>query len=58
MKSKKIIVVVLLTLSILFILFRIIKAFELSDISTSNSKYYYNEKFDREDSILFLKVQS
>jgi len=56
MKLSKIIVAVIIALSILFISF-LVKQYKLMDIETTNSKYYYNEKFDKEDSILFKNIE-
>ena len=53
-KAIKIILLVLILIVALYFLINLLnKGFELNQKSTLNRKYFYNEKFDKEDSMLF-----
>ncbi len=51
--KRSIIIGILLVIGLSFLIKRIIKANDMNEKSSKSSQYLYNQKFDKEDSILF-----
>lgn len=55
MKSKKISIIIL-AIGCVFLVYKCIRAARFPPDTLTNSQYYYNIKFDKEDSLLFKKI--